>query len=120
MKIDVSQLEFIDKKLRVLLVWLEEEMGQEFIITSLYRVDDDGVHGQIPLRGADIRMKNIQVGESIVQYINSKWVYDPARGAFMCAILHGKGPQLHIHLQTHPNTAKRVQAWKRQHRKQKQ
>ena len=108
MRIDIAQLEYIDKTLRDLLVWLEADTGLEFTITSQYRMDDDGVHGALPLRGTDLRMRSLEHGESIVRLINSKWIYDPKRLAFRCAILHGKGSNLHIHLQTHPNTIKRA------------
>ena len=106
MKIDITQLEFIDKKLRVILVWLEEETGFEFIITSLYRIDDKGVHGTLPLRGADLRIRNEQVGLYIEKLINSEWQYDHKRPDKKCALLHGKCFNLHLHLQTHPNTIK--------------
>ena len=104
------QLEFIDIKARTLCKWLEDETGLCFTNTSLYRMDDDGVHGVLPLRGVDLRMRSQAIGEIIVQEINLNWIYDPARPAFKCAKLHGKGSNLHIHLQTHHNTTKRVQA----------
>ena len=51
MRIDISQLGFLDGRLREILVWLERDTGQEYTITSLYRPGDNGVHGQIPVRG---------------------------------------------------------------------
>jgi len=58
MKINIGQLEFIDKTLRHILVELEHQVGVEFIITSLYRIGDNGVHGTLPLRGIDLRSRN--------------------------------------------------------------
>jgi len=110
MLIDFIQLEFIDLKLRKLCQWLEDETGLCFTNTSLYRMDSEGVHGVLPLRGIDLRMRSQIIGEAIVRWINANWIYDPARPSIMCAIIHGKGSSLHIHLQTHPNTTKRVQA----------
>lgn len=107
MRIDIGQLEFIDKKLRIIVEWLEESTGQDFTITSLFRLDDSGVHGVLPLRGIDFRMRSQQVGEAIVKHINSFWQYDPRRPSMQCAILHGKGSNLHIHVQSNVNTIKR-------------
>jgi len=70
MNIDIGQLEFIDLKLRKILRHLEIETGYEFTITSLYRIGDKGVHGTLPLRGADLRMRNQQIGEAIAKLIN--------------------------------------------------
>ena len=104
MKIDIQQLEFIDSKLRKLLTWIETSTGQEFTITSLYRVGDKGVHGIIPLRGTDLRMRNRSVGRGIVSWINSRWVYDPKRLEKVCAVMHGDGSNLHFHILVNPNT----------------
>ncbi len=108
MKIDIMQLEFIDLTLRKICVWLEEETGFEFIGTSLFRINDPGVHGQLPLRGVDIRMRNKKVGKVIEELVNENWVYDPMRWKMHCALLHGEGMNLHLHLQSHPKTEKRV------------
>ncbi len=104
MRIDIQQLEFIDIKLRNLLGWLESSIGWEPTITSLYRIDDNGVHGTLPLRGTDIRMRNMTVGQQIEKIINDGWAYDPKRPEKKCAFLHGNGANLHLHLQVHPNT----------------
>jgi hypothetical protein len=104
MRIDIGQLEFIDKTLRDILVWLERETGLEYTITSLYRIGDTGVHGTLPLRGADLRMRNSRVGKEIRRMINELWTYDPDRPVKRCAILHGVGGNLHLHVQVHPNT----------------
>ncbi len=107
MKIDIPQLKYIDKTLREILVWLETTTGLEFTITSQYRIGDTGVHGTLPLRGTDLRMRNKAAGLALENYVNSKWQYDPSRQNKVCAMLHGDGPNLHLHIQTHPNTKER-------------
>ena len=104
MRIDIKQLEFIDRNLRTILTETENDTGLEFTITSLYRMGDSGVHGAMPLRGTDLRMRDKAIGERIEAHINSRWAYDPSRPEHNCALLHGEGANLHIHVQTHPNT----------------
>jgi hypothetical protein len=103
MKIDFMQLEFIHPTMRKLLQWLEE-IGIEFTITSLYRPGDEGVHGTLPLRGVDIRVRNSELGQLIMDMINRSWSYDKNRPEFDCALLHGRDSNMHLHLQVHPNT----------------
>ena len=76
MKIDLMQLEFIDLNLRKILTDVEKDTGMEFTITSLFRIGDQGVHGQLPLRGIDLRMRSRAIGEEIVDMINNKWIYN--------------------------------------------
>ena len=106
MKIDIAQLEFIDPNLRFILTALEDETGLEFTITSLYRIGDDGVHGQLPLRGVDLRIRVTYIGVALERRVNQRWTYDPKRPERNCAILHGNGTNLHLHLQVHPNTVR--------------
>jgi hypothetical protein len=106
-KIDIAQLNFIDRTLRDILVFIEKETGLEPVITSLYRENSPGVHGSMPLRGTDIRVRNYAIGEEIEGLVNGKWLYDHSRPSKTCAILHGIGSNLHLHLQVHPNTAVR-------------
>ena len=106
MNIDINQLEFIDRKLRDVLLFVEKETGIEFSITSLYRIGDTGVHGTLPVRGTDLRMRNLKIGHEIEALVNSNWQYDLTRPDTKCALLHGEGSNLHIHLQVHPNTEK--------------
>ena len=104
MKIDIGQLEFIDKTARAIVTDLETETGLEFTVTSLYRIGDGGVHGALPVRGVDLRMRNFIIGRSIVALVNSRWRYDPQRINMVCAVLHGEDSHMHIHIQSHPNT----------------
>jgi len=104
MKIDIGQLEFIDLTLREIADWIEKSTGLEFTITSLYRIGDSGVHGQLPVRGMDLRMRDRFIGKEIERTINDEYIYDDNRPELKCAILHGEGANLHLHLQTHPNT----------------
>ena|SRR5210317_68990 len=104
MKIDYQQLEFLHPKLRQLMKFVEDQTGLEFTITSLYRMNDNGVHGTLPVRGCDLRMRDSNIGASLQQTINSYWEYDASRPEKVCAICHGKGYNLHLHLQVHDNT----------------
>ena len=103
MNIDIGQLEFIDKTLRLILVDIEAHTGLEFTITSLYRMNDGGVHGTLPLRGVDLRMRDESIGHELEKYINFKWMYSVEIGK-QCALLHGRGFNLHLHIQTHKDT----------------
>lgn len=104
MKTDINQLEFIDRKLRDMAIWIEEKTGLEFTITSLYRIDDNGVHGTLPLRGLDFRCRNLETGITIEALINTFWIYDRNRPGKKCCFLHGHDSNLHFHFQVHPNT----------------
>jgi hypothetical protein len=104
MIIDIGQLEFIHEKLRALCLWLEEETGLNFTDTSIYRIGDPGVHGQLPVRGIDLRCRNNEIGIALESFINKYWTYDPKRPNLKCCLLHGKGANLHLHLQVHTNT----------------
>ncbi len=104
MRIDIDQLAFIDRSLRDMVGFLERKSGIELTVTSLYRIGDSGVHGQLPLRGIDVRVRDEPVGRALRKLINLNWTYDPDRPGLKCAILHGRSSNLHLHLQTHPNT----------------
>lgn len=107
MRVDLSQLEFIDKDLRNIIIETEKELGVEFTATSLFRISDPGVHGQLPLRGIDLRCRSAKFGEVVEDHINSKWSYDQKRPEFKCAKYHTvKGNAPHMHIQVHPNTAR--------------
>jgi len=108
MKIDIDQLEFIDRNLRDILLWVENRTGEEQTITSLYRIGGAGVHSVLPLRGTDLRCRSRSKGRVIETMINSRWHYDPARPDKKCAILHGEGYNLHLHIQVHPNTRRQT------------
>lgn len=108
MRIDISQLMFIDAKLRTIAVGVEIYYGMEFTVTSLYRMNDSGVHGQLPLRGLDFRCPNKEVGWAIEEHVNSIWEYDHTRPDMKCCIFHDAGTGNHLHLQVHPNTRRRL------------
>lgn len=105
MKIDLSQLEFINPILREMALSVEGHFGVEFTVTSLYRIDDNGVHGQLPLRGIDLSCHDRDLGESVENYVNSIYQYDPNRLSKKCCMYHDAGSGHHIHLQVHQNTA---------------
>ena len=101
---DYRQQEFRHITMRSLIAWLEKETGLTFTETSTYRDGEGSVHNTVPCRGNDLRMRNKPIGEAICRFINDNWVYDKNREHKMCAVLHGTGSNLHIHLQVHPNT----------------
>lgn len=103
-KIAYDQLDFIDERLRELMEWVEERWPGEPVVTSLFRPGDPGVHGTIPLRGVDLRMRDSIKGLELAQMINAVWVYDPDRPHMKCAIFHDVGQGMHMHLQVHPRT----------------
>ena len=104
MKIALEDLDYLHPLLRQLLAWLEEELGFELVNTSNYRPGDSGVHGTIPVRGWDVRMRNVRVANVIASVVNENWTYDPTRPNRYCAVAHGEGANFHLHLQVHPNT----------------
>ena len=107
MRIDYQQLEFIHPTLCELIRRVEETTGFEFTITSLYRIDDKGNHGQLPLRAMDLRCRSLAFGVPIEEYVNDYWIYDPDRPDMKCCIIHDTGQGLHFHFQVHPNTVRR-------------
>jgi len=106
MLIDIKNLEFIDKRLRDMGTSFEEETGLTLTITSLYRMDDNGVHGTLKLRGIDYRMRSRIIGKAAEKYINDRWIYDPNRPEMKCAVLHDAGNGLHLHTQVSNYTIK--------------
>jgi hypothetical protein len=94
----------LTKKLRKLIQWVEIETRISFTITSLFRIDDPGVHGILPLRGVDLRVNNYLLGKCIETLINKHWRYDHTRPGLKCALFHDIGKGFHLHLQTHSNT----------------
>lgn len=106
MKIDLMQLEFIDLNLREMATEVEDRF-MEKTITSLFRIDDEGVHGTLPLRGLDLRCRTRRHGEEVEKFVNNNWLYDPTRPKKKCCLCHDVGKGLHLHLQVHPKTIRR-------------
>lgn len=106
-KIVLQDLEFIHPTLRSMFRDLEQMHGEQ-TITSLYRIGDKGVHGQLPLRGIDVRCRDPLNGAAIENSMNAIWQYDPERPGMKCCIFHDVGQGAHIHLQCHPNTVKLI------------
>jgi len=105
MILDTPQISSLDNNLRSLIAWLELRTGFSYTITSMYRIDDPGVHGTMPLRAVDLRCRSFSVGKAIEELINSHWEYDSERPAMSCCKLHGDNSNLHLHLQVHNNTS---------------
>lgn len=104
--IDIYNLEYIHKMLRDVLENIEKKLGPQ-IITSQYRLGDDGVHGTLPLRATDLRCRDTEYGAFLVDWVNKRWQYDPYRPEMVVAVAHGQGYNYHIHLQVHDNTVRR-------------
>ena len=102
--IDVEQLRFVHDHQRAVLRWINSRFGFCLVITSIYRIDDDGVHGQLPCRGTDLRCLHDGIGQLIADEINAHWQYDPQRPEMKVAIYHDVGFGKHLHIQTHPRT----------------
>lgn len=102
--VDFYQMEFLHPTLRAVLRWIESRFGLLFIATSLYRIDDDGVHGTLPLRAVDLRCRVPALGNVIAMMINDHWKYDPARPKMKVAMFHDAGSGWHLHIQVHDDT----------------
>ena len=104
--VDIEQLKFLHEHQRAVLNWIDARYGFCFVITSLYRIGDTGVHGTMPCRGTDIRCHSDAIGQVMKNDINAHWKYDPQRSEKKVARCHGPeiGSALHLHIQTHPNT----------------
>lgn len=108
MEIDLAQLEFISAPLRKMVLRTEQEFKAllGFRITSLYRMGDKGVHGQLPLRGIDVGCRDSQIGQSICDWVNTHYQYDPKRLHLKCCMYHDVGLGPHIHFQVHRRTVR--------------
>jgi hypothetical protein len=89
-------------KMVALAIWASHRYSS-FCITSGFRENDKGVHGTTPCRAIDIRSRNYNDPQSVVDDINNHWVYNQD-SEFKCALYHDVGQGAHIHLQVHPNT----------------
>jgi hypothetical protein len=108
MEIDLGQMGYYHPMLTDILTDAEREFyWYKFRITSQYRPGDNGVHGQIPLRGTDISCRVDYIGRSIEHYINNRYQYDPARPRMRCCIYHDAGTGKHLHFQVHDNTVRK-------------
>lgn len=94
--------------------------GKDLIVGDIHRTAAEeiaaggksGVHvAGPPYRATDVRVSNLDAPQTMADvlgdYVNAKYIYDPARPALLVAVTspHGTGP--HIHLQVHPATALR-------------
>jgi len=102
--IDLDNLEFIDHNLRKIVREVQDFFGVPLIVTSLYRIDDSGVHGSLPLRGIDARCRDARMAEPIKEFVDFSWQYDPHRIEMTCCMAHDPGGGFHLHFQTHPRT----------------
>ncbi len=81
MRIKYWALEFIDPTLRKLVndfeKWWIEQTGEEPTITSIYRIGDSGVHGQLPVRGMDFECQDDELGYdcggTTILFVRRRW-----------------------------------------------
>ena len=92
-------------KMIELLLWFNDTFKYFPVITSAYREGDNGVHGTIPCRGIDFRVRG-KMADCMAAEINKTWVYDFKRPEKVVAIHHNVYGE-HLHLQVHDNTALR-------------
>ncbi len=100
----------LERQYSPLLIQILCDAAKDFglVITSLYRENDDGVHGH--MRGADIRTWCYSKGtaKKLLDSINEQWSYDHTRPSKKCAMIHKVvNGAIHMHLQVHPNTMRR-------------
>lgn len=94
--------------LEKILVAVRARFGLD-VITSGFRPGDPRCHGTVPeLRGADLRCRDLLIGNHIAAWVNANWQYDPKRPDMKCAKCHkGLSGAYHLHFQVHPNTIRR-------------
>jgi len=109
MEIKIKNLEILNiyPILREIYNDLRREFPNLDLITSAYRPGDTGVHGQMPVRGIDIRCRDNNLGGAVEKYLNYNWEYDSLRPGMVVALYHNAGSGYHIHLQCHPRTRRR-------------
>ncbi|MDQ3917702.1 MAG: hypothetical protein M3348_04440 [Acidobacteriota bacterium] len=94
--------------------YAEQTYGWSFTLSSIYRTPAEdaalsasGIH--IYWRAVDVRIKGRPQSQinDVADYINGRYVYDPARPNMKVCFKepHGTGP--HAHYQVHPNTKRR-------------
>ena len=78
-------------------------------ITEGYR-EGAGVHSADPCRGIDLRSRNYTTAQiqTMKDFINNAWIYDPERLEMECCIVHDVGRGMHFHIQAHPRTVRRM------------
>ena len=87
----------------------------ETVITEGYRQGDPRTHGTIPCRAVDLRSWIFENPGAVRDDINKHWEYDPERPNMQACVYHevidkktGKSKGWHFHVQSHPNTKRRV------------
>lgn len=107
LKIDYANLDFVDDKVKEIVLAVHEEFPEADTITSLYRIGNTGsTHETLPVRATDLRCWDDELGDRIEAWVNERWQYDPSRPHMKCCIYHENrnGNGKHLHVQSHPNT----------------
>lgn len=94
-----------------IMVWIAETYG--LCITEGWRKrrHRNDLHGLIKPRANDIRswFYRTDKAHEIESAINRRWIYDPLRPEKDVAWIHDSGEGEHFHIQTHPNTIRRIE-----------
>lgn len=105
----------MERRFSSLLIQIILDVAKEFgiVITESWRKrrHRNDLHGTQPVRAIDIRSWCYpnELAHRIMAWINTRWVYDPARPHMKVATIHKvKGGVLHFHIQTHPDTQRRA------------
>ena len=108
----------LEKLLRDIVIeaaaYAEEKYGWNFTLTSIYRtraedaaLNASGIH--VYWRAVDVRIKGRPQSQidAVANYINNRYVYNPASSARKVCFkeAHGTGP--HAHFQVHPTTKRK-------------
>lgn len=93
-----------DEKLKELYFWVEKRHPGRTITCGYEWRGKSSVHEEDPLRGLDLRSRDMKDPQAIADEINKHWVYDRKRPWKKCCLFHNVGRGFHFHLQTHKNT----------------
>ena len=95
-----------------LAIWPDSYMEVTRIADPLGTGDESGVHlDGPPHRAIDLRTNDLPPGEgtTVERTINARWKYgDSLNPSRQCAIQHGEGANIHLHIQVRPATVRRI------------
>lgn len=84
---------------------------RDFMVPSIHRTSEEdaalnasGIH--VEWRAIDVRIRDQspQSVDDVANYINNKYVYDPARPSLKVCFKEPHGSGVHAHFQVHPKT----------------
>ena len=75
----------------VLVNWVFERGLLKTITCAFEERKKPSVHSTEPYRGLDCRSRGIKNPQGVCDEINGRWIYDPKRPEYKCAIHHDTG-----------------------------